>query len=106
MQAGFEPGIFRSRGGRLNHLANETVREECVHQTGLTVNESMCLGKNEKMVAEGKKGVYVWGKFMGMKRLRLERERESESLCVCVCVCICVCLHACVCVSACACVPT
>ena len=25
MQAGFEPGIFRSRGGRLNHKANEAV---------------------------------------------------------------------------------
>ena len=24
-QAGFEPGIFRSQGGRLNHLANEAV---------------------------------------------------------------------------------
>ena len=27
MQAGFEPRIFRSRGGCLNHLANETVGE-------------------------------------------------------------------------------
>ena len=27
-QAGFEPRIFRSRGGRLNHLANEAVRWE------------------------------------------------------------------------------
>ena len=26
-QAGFEPRIFRSRGGRLNHQANEAVRE-------------------------------------------------------------------------------
>ena len=25
-QAGFEPGIFRSRGGRLNHWANEAVQ--------------------------------------------------------------------------------
>ena len=25
LQAGFEPGIFRSRGGRLNHQANEAV---------------------------------------------------------------------------------
>ena len=24
-QAGFKPGIFRSRGGRLNHYANEAV---------------------------------------------------------------------------------
>ena len=27
-QAGFEPGTFRSRGGRLNHLANEAVYAE------------------------------------------------------------------------------
>ena len=27
-QAGFEPGTFRSRGGRLNHLANEAVCRE------------------------------------------------------------------------------
>ena len=26
-QAGFKPGIFRSQGGRLNHLANEAVIE-------------------------------------------------------------------------------
>ena len=31
-QAGFEPGIFRSRGGRLNHLANKAV----------------CLGREQK----------------------------------------------------------
>ena len=27
MQAGFEPWIFRSRGGRLNHKANDAVRQ-------------------------------------------------------------------------------
>ena len=29
-QAGFEPGIFRSLGGRLNHSANEAVHSERV----------------------------------------------------------------------------
>ena len=27
-QAGFEPGIFRSRGGRLNHKANEAADDD------------------------------------------------------------------------------
>ena len=29
LQAGFEPRIFRSPGGRLNHLANEAVYKAC-----------------------------------------------------------------------------
>ena len=38
-QAGFEPGTFRSLGGRLNHLANEAVGvwRACCTMNGVVV---------------------------------------------------------------------
>ena len=31
MQSGFEPGIFRSRGGRLNYYANKAVPHQSIN---------------------------------------------------------------------------
>ena len=66
-QAGFEPRIFRPRGGRLKHLANEVVKDgrdalvSCTRGARLATKLSRSLGEG----GTARDGVVRWGRGGG-----------------------------------------